>query len=59
MQVIISDNYAYKCYKYLGIKAETKHQVHYKPRKVKDRYPNLIFTNWETGTAPDRSLSPI
>ena len=52
MQVIISDNYAYKCYKYLCIKAETKHQVHFKPRKVRDRYPNLIFTTWETVDRP-------
>ena len=52
MQLIISDNYAYKCYRYLNIKAETKHQVHYKPRKVKDRYPNLIFTTWETVDRP-------
>ena len=52
MQVIISDNYAYKCYKYLGIKAETKHRVHYKPRKIRDLYPNLIFTTWETVDRP-------
>ena len=52
MQVIISDNYAYKCYRYLGIRAETKHRVHYKPRKVRDLYPNLIFTTWETVDRP-------
>ena len=52
MQVIISDNYAYKCYRYLGIKAETKHRVHYRPRKVRDLYPNLIFTTWETVDRP-------
>ena len=52
MQVTISDNYAYKCYKYLGIKAETRHRVRYKPRKVKDLYPNLIFTTWETVDRP-------
>ena len=52
MQVIISDNYAYKCYRYLGIKAETKHRVHYSPRKVRDLYPNLIFTTWETVDRP-------
>ena len=52
MQVIISDNYAYKCYRYLGIKAETRHRVHYKPRKVRDLYPNLIFTTWETVDRP-------
>ena len=47
-----SDNYIYKCYRYLGIKAETKHQVHYRQRKIKDRYPNLIFTTWETVDRP-------
>ena len=52
MQVIISDNYAYKCYRYLCIKAETKHRVHYKPRKVRDLYPNLIFTTWDTVDRP-------
>ena len=47
-----SDNYIYKCYRYLGIKAETKHQVHYRKRKEKDKYPNLIFTTWETIDRP-------
>lgn len=48
----ISDNYAYKCFRHLGIKSETKHQVHYRPRKVKDRYPNLIFSTWDTVDRP-------
>lgn len=48
MQIAISDNYAYKCCRYLGIKAETKHRVRYKPRKVRDLYPNLIFATWKT-----------
>ena len=47
-----SDNYIYKCYRYLGIKAETKHQVHYRKRKEKDKYPNLIFTTWDTIDRP-------
>ena len=47
-----SDNYIYKCYRYLGIKSETKHQVHYRKRKEKDKYPNLIFTTWETIDRP-------
>ena len=47
MQVTISDSYAYKCYKYLGIKAETRHRMRYKPRKVKDLYPNLICYYYE------------
>ena len=52
MQVTISDNYAYKCYKYLGFKAETRHRVHCRPRKMRDVYPNLIFTTWETVDRP-------
>ena len=55
MQITISDNYAYKCYRYLGVKAETKHRVRYSPRKVRDLYPNLIFSAWETMTCPGRS----
>ena len=47
-----SDNYIYKAFKYLEIKAETKHQVHYRPRKEKDKYPNLIFTTWDTVDRP-------
>lgn len=47
-----SDNYIYKCYRYLGIKAETKHRIHYRRRKIKDRYPNLIFSTWETVDRP-------
>lgn len=48
----ISDNYVYKCFKHLGIRSETKHKKHYKPRKVKDPYPNLIFTTWDTVDRP-------
>ena len=47
-----SNNFIYKCFRYLGIKAETKHQVHYRKRKIKDRYPNLIFTTWDTVDRP-------
>lgn len=46
------DNYVYKCFRYLGIKAETKHQIHSRPRKIIDRYPNLIFTTWDTVDRP-------
>lgn len=48
----ISDNYAYKCFRFLGIKSETKHQVHYRPRKVKDKFPNLIYSTWDTVDRP-------
>ena len=46
------DNYVYKCFRYLGIKAETRHQVHYKPRREKDKFPNLIFSTWDTVDRP-------
>lgn len=48
----ISDNYAYKCFRYLGIKAETKHKAKRRPRKNRDKYPNLIFSTWETVDRP-------
>ena len=47
-----SDNYIYKAFRYLGIKAESRHQKRNKPRKVKDAYPNLIFSTWETVDRP-------
>ncbi len=52
MQKTVSTNYVYKCFRFLGIKSETRHQVHYRPRKVRDRYPNLIFTTWDTVDRP-------
>ena len=51
-----SDSYIYKAFRYLGIQSETKHKPHYRPRKARDLYPNLIFTTWET---VDRSRQVI
>ena len=48
----VSENYVYKCFKVLRIRSQTKHQVHYKPRKKKDKYPNLIYSTWETVDRP-------
>lgn len=48
----VRDNYVYKCYRILGLQAQTKHKVHYKPRKEKDKYPNLIYSTWETVDRP-------
>jgi len=48
----ISDSYVYKCFRYLGIRSETEHRVKYRPRKVKDKYPNLIFSTWDTVDRP-------
>lgn len=52
----ISDNYAYKCFRYLGIKSETKHQIHYRPRKERDKYPNLVYSTWETVDRPKQVI---
>ena len=51
-----SDNYIYKCFRYLGIKSETKHQVRYRKRKEKDKYTNLIFTTWDTVDRPKQVI---
>lgn len=51
-RIEVSDNFVYKCFRHLGIKSETKHRQHYKPRKIKDRYPNLIFSTWDTVDRP-------
>jgi len=52
----ISDNYAYKCFRYLGIRAKTKHQIHRRPRKERDKYPNLIFSTWDMVDRPKQVI---
>lgn len=47
-----SDGLIYKAFRYLGISSETKHKKHSKPRKVRDRFPNLILADWETVDRP-------
>ena len=44
----MSENYVYKCFRFLGIGSETKYQVHYKPHQVRDKYLDLIYSAWET-----------
>ena len=56
LKVEISDNYAYKCFRFLGIKSKTKHKEHRRPLKEKDRYPNLIFSTWETVDRPKQVI---
>ena len=46
LELSISDNFSYKCFPYLGIQSQTRHKIHYKPRKVKDKYPNLIYPHF-------------
>lgn len=50
--LVISVSFTYKITRALGFKAETKHKVKYKKREVKDKYPNLIFSTWETVDRP-------
>ena len=52
LNLVISDNFVYKCFRHLGIQSQTRHKVHRKPRKLRDRYPNLIFSTWETVDRP-------
>ena len=47
-----SDNYIFKIFQYLGIKAESRHQRKSTPRKTRDKYPNLIYSTWETVDRP-------
>ncbi len=51
-QIAVCNNMVYKCFRSLGITAQTRHRVHSKPRKIKDRYPNLIFSTWDTVDRP-------
>ena len=51
-KVMVSESYVYKCFRFLGISAETTHKVHYRPRKERDKYPNLIYSTWETVDRP-------
>jgi transposase InsO family protein len=51
-QVKFSDNYVYKAFRYLGIKSETRHKEHPRQRKEKDKFPNLIYTTWDTVDRP-------
>mgnify|MGYP004668914101 FL=1 len=44
----ISESFTYKITRALGLVAETKHKIKYKRRREKDKYPNLIFSTWES-----------
>lgn len=52
LKMHVSDNFVYKCFRYLGISSETGHRVRYRKRKAKDRFANLIFSTWETVDRP-------
>lgn len=48
----VCDNMVYKCFRYLGISAETRHRQKHTPRKIRDAYPNLIFSTWDCVDRP-------
>lgn len=48
----MSAEYIRRSFKYLGIAAKTRHQKKTYERKVKDPYPNLIFSTWDTVDRP-------
>lgn len=54
--VRISDNFVYKIFRIYGMRAETKHRSKYTRRKIRDKYPNLIFTTWETVDRPKQVI---
>ncbi len=50
--VTFSESFVYKAFRFLGFQSETKHKEHSRPRKEKDKYPNLIYTTWDTVDRP-------
>ena len=51
--IAASADYIRKCFRFLGICAETKHRPGSKGKATRERiYPNLIFSTWETVDRP-------
>jgi len=50
--ITVSPDYIRRAFNVLGIESKTKHKARNKPRKVRDPYPNLIFSTWETVDRP-------
>ena len=51
-KVMFSESFVYKAFRFLGFQSETKHKEHSRPRKEKDKYPNLIYSTWDTVDRP-------
>ena len=51
-EIDVSADYVRRAFSYLGIRSETKHKAKRVERKVKDPYPNLVFSTWETVDRP-------
>lgn len=50
--ITVSADYIRRAFNYLGIKSKSKHKAKDTPRKVKDPYPNLVFSTWDTVDRP-------
>ena len=50
--VTASAEYIRQAFRFLGIESKTKHKTRNTTRKVRDPYPNLIFSTWETVDRP-------
>ena len=50
--VTVSAEYIRQAFRFLGIESKTKHKARRSPRKVRDPYPNLVFSTWETVDRP-------
>ena len=48
----MSAEYIRRCFLYLGIRAKTKHRKKEYERRVRDPYPNLVFSTWDTIDRP-------
>ena len=48
----VSADYIRRCFRYLGISAETKHRPKTRKKSERETYPNLIFSTWETVDRP-------
>lgn len=48
----VSADYVRRAFAYLGIESQTKHKVKRVKRVVRDPYPNLIFSTWNTVDRP-------
>lgn len=52
-KVSYSDSFVFKAWKYLGLKAETKHGLrNRRAGKKKEPFPNLIFSTWDLVDRP-------
>ena len=50
--ITVSPDYIRRAFYYLNIESKTKHKAKTQKRRVRDPYPNLIFSTWETVDRP-------